>query len=155
MAVTYVQSDRFVSCSAEICAMLWHQTLTQPYRCGPCSTARGRQMTFKFIWRNLSPDGKLLVLNEPLRYVPVVNGRSFDWIDDHQEVWGVLSHLFHQIWEQPFPYSQWSLGFLPAAGSRRGVRTLWQISVFGRRRTCLTGCCLVQLLPSHLAPMLG
>lgn len=110
LAHTYVQSDRFISCSAEVCDDL-APDFDAAIAVWTLQHCKKPTEDIQFIWRNLSPDGKLLVLNEHFRYVPVVNGRSFDWVDDHQEVWGVLSHLFSQVWEQPFPSSQARLAF--------------------------------------------
>ena len=110
MAHTYVQSDRFMSCSAEMCDAL-APDFDAAIAIWTLQHCRRPAEDIQFIWRNLAVDARLLVLNEPGRYVPVVNGRSCDWVDDHQEVWGVLGRLFHQNWEQPFPSSQGRLAF--------------------------------------------
>jgi SAM-dependent methyltransferase len=110
MAIGYVNSDRFIACSHSMCDALApdFDAAIAVWTLQHCQRPTD---DLDFIWRNLTPSGLVLVLNEPSRFVPCLSGRTFDWFDDHQDVWGELERRFNRIGVlEQFPSSQGRLG---------------------------------------------
>jgi len=110
MATTYVNSDKFIACSHDMCDELApdFDAVLAVWTLQHC---RDPVSDIKFIAHNLEPGGQLLVLNEPARFVPCLSGRTFDWCDDHQDIWGNLDQRFELIGPlEKFAFSQGRLG---------------------------------------------
>ena len=110
MAISYVNNTRFIACSHEMCDQLApdFDAAIAVWTLQHCQRPID---DIEFIWRNLSPGGQLMVLNEPARFVPCLSGRTFDWMDDHQDVWSELEQRFARVAPlEAFKFSQGRLG---------------------------------------------
>jgi SAM-dependent methyltransferase len=111
MAEVYVNSNRFVPMSAEMCDELAPE-FNAAITVWTLQHCRAPAEDIAFLHRNLLPGGLLLVVNDPGRFVPVLYARQFDWLDDHQDVWAELQRQFRLIGEpEPFEFARGRVAF--------------------------------------------
>jgi cyclopropane fatty-acyl-phospholipid synthase-like methyltransferase len=114
-AAVYVESDRFVACSAAMLDLMLERGLSfdnaiSIWVLQHCERPAGE---IDRIRRALKADGKLLVVNSFARVVPGVEKKLFtavptlerNWFDDGVDVSGLLRSTFSQLDDGPVPVS--------------------------------------------------